>query len=191
MYAPRHDGVVKFYPPQSTPGKPYNINKKKIKIMTKEELLAAAAAGAAVVFSSTKIFVPTGWSGGDPLADDANVSRLAQIEAGKSYLIFSVDSASTVETLKPEEIAAGKKAREGRSVALNLLETESGAPARIYLGTLQRNMIAATKNGFNGTIGSIKSKKDKFLTISQYDRGELKSDGSRDIKINYSVVDNI
>ena len=159
--------------------------------MTKEELLAAAAAGAAVVFSSTKIFVPTGWSGGDPLADDANVSRLAQIEAGKSYLIFSVDSASTVETLKPEEIAAGKKAREGRSVALNLLEAESGAPARIYLGTLQRNMVAATKNGFNGTIGSIKSKKDKFLTITQYDRGELKSDGTRDIKINYSVVDNI
>ena len=158
--------------------------------MTKEQLLEAAASAAAV-FTSTKLFVPTGWNGGDPLADDANVSRLAQIEAGKSYLIFSVDSASTVETLKPEEIAAGKKAREGRSVALNLLEAESGAPARIYLGTLQRNMIAATKNGFNGTIGSIKSKKDKFLTISQYDRGELKSDGSRDIKINYSVVDNI
>ena len=158
--------------------------------MTKEQLLEAAAS-AASVFTSTKLFVPTGWNGGDPLADDANVSRLAQIEAGKSYLIFSVDSASTVETLKPEEIAAGKKAREGRSVALNLLEAESGAPARIYLGTLQRNMIAATKNGFNGTIGSIKSKKDKFLTISQYDRGELKADGSRDIKINYNVVDNI
>ena len=159
--------------------------------MTKEELLAGAAAAASQVFSATKLFVPTGWNGGDPLADDANVSRLAQIEAGKSYLIFSVDSASTVEALKPEEIAAGKKAREGRSVALNLLEAESGAPARIYLGTLQRNMIAATKNGFNGTVGSIKSKKDKFLTITQYDRGELKSDGTRDIKINYSVVDNI
>ena len=158
--------------------------------MTKEQLLEAAASAVAV-FTSAKLFVPTGWNGGDPLADDANVSRLAQIEAGKSYLIFSVDSASTVETLKPEEIAAGKKAREGRSVALNLLEAESGAPARIYLGTLQRNMIAATKNGFNGTIGSIKSKKDKFLTISQYDRGELKADGTRDIKINYSVVDNI
>ena len=158
--------------------------------MTKEQLLEAAASAAAV-FTSTKLFVPTGWNSGEALSDDANVSRLAQIEAGKSYLIFSVDSASTVETLKPEEIAAGKKAREGRSVALNLLEAESGAPARIYLGTLQRNMIAATKNGFNGTIGSIKSKKDKFLTITQYDRGELKSDGSRDIKINYSVVDNI
>ena len=158
--------------------------------MTKEQLLEAAASAAAV-FTSTKLFIPTGWGGGDPLADDANVSRLAQIEAGKSYLIFSVDSASTVETLKPEEIAAGKKAREGRTVALNLLEAESGAPARIYLGTLQRNMIAATKNGFNGTIGAIKAKKDKFLTITQYDRGELKSDGSRDIKINYSVVDNI
>ena len=158
--------------------------------MTKEQLLEAAASAAAV-FTSTKLFVPTGWNGGDALADDANVSRLAQIEAGKSYLIFSVDSASTVETLKPEELAAGKKAREGRSVALNLIEAESGAPARIYLGTLQRNMIAATKNGFNGTVGSIKSKKDKFLTITQYDRGELKSDGSRDIKINYNVVDNI
>ena len=158
--------------------------------MTKEQLLEAAASAAAV-FTSTKLFVPTGWNSGEALSDDANVSRLAQIEAGKSYLIFSVDSASTVETLKPEEIAAGKKAREGRSVALNLLEAESGAPARIYLGTLQRNMIAATKNGFNGTVGSIKSKKDKFLTITQYDRGELKSDGSRDIKINYSVVDNI
>ena len=158
--------------------------------MTKEQLLEAAASAAAV-FTSTKLFVPTGWNSGEALADDANVSRLAQIEAGKSYLIFSVDSASTVETLKLEEIAAGKKAREGRSVALNLLEAESGAPARIYLGTLQRNMIAATKNGFNGTIGSIKSKKDKFLTISQYDRGELKADGTRDIKINYSVVDNI
>ena len=158
--------------------------------MTKEQLLEAAASAAAV-FTSTKLFVPTGWNSGEALSDDANVSRLAQIEAGKSYLIFSVDSASTVETLKPEEIAAGKKAREGRSVALNLLEAESGAPARIYLGTLQRNMIAATKNGFNGTMGSIKSKKDKFLTITQYDSGELKSDGSRDIKINYSVVDNI
>lgn len=159
--------------------------------MTKEELLAGAAAAAATVFSSTKLYVPTGWNSGDALADDANVSRLAQIEAGKSYLILSVDSASTVETLKPEELAAGKKPREGRSVALNLLEAESGAPARIYLGTLQRNMIAATKNGFNGTIGAIKAKKDKFLTVTQYDRGELKSDGSRDIKINYSVVDNI
>ena len=158
--------------------------------MTKEQLLEAAASAAAV-FTSTKLFVPTGWNSGEALSDDANVSRLAQIEAGKSYLIFSVDSASTVETLKPEEIAAGKKAREGRTVALNLLEAESGAPARIYLGTLQRNMIAATKNGFNGTIGAIKAKKDKFLTITQYDRGELKSDGSRDIKINYSVVDNI
>ena len=158
--------------------------------MTKEQLLEAAASAAAV-FTSTKLFVPTGWNSGEALSDDANVSRLAQIEAGKSYLIFSVDSASTVETLKPEEIAAGKKAREGRSVALNLLEAESSAPARIYLGTLQRNMIAATKNGFNGTVGSIKSKKDKFLTITQYDRGELKSDGSRDIKINYNVVDNI
>ena len=158
--------------------------------MTKEELLSNAASAAAV-FTSTKLFVPTGWNSGEALSDDANVSRLAQIEAGKSYLIFSVDSASTVEALKPEEIAAGKKAREGRSVALNLLEAESGAPARIYLGTLQRNMVAATKNGFNGTIGSIKSKKDKFLTITQYDRGELKSDGTRDIKINYNVVDNI
>ena len=158
--------------------------------MTKEELLEAAASAAAV-FTSTKLFVPTGWNSGEALSDDANVSRLAQIEAGKSYLIFSVDSASTVETLKPEEIAAGKKAREGRSVALNLLEAESGAPARIYLGTLQRNMIAATKNGFNGTIGSIKSKKDKFLTITQYDRGEIRADGTRDIKINYNVVDNI
>ena len=159
--------------------------------MTKEELLAGAAAAASQVFEATKIFIPTGWGGGEPLADDANVSRLAAIEAGKNYLILSVVSASTKEQLKPEEIAAGKKAREGRSVALNLLEAESGAPARIYLGTLQRNMIAATKNGFNGTIGSIKSKKDKFLTITQYDRGELKSDGSRDIKINYNVVDNI
>lgn len=158
--------------------------------MTKEQILEAAAA-AATVFTSTKLFVPTGWNSGDALADDTNVSRLAQIEAGKSYLIFSVDSASTVETLKPEELAAGKKPREGRSVALNLIESESGAPARIYLGTLQRNMVAATKNGFNGTVGSIKSKKDKFLTITQYDRGELKADNSRDIKINYSVVDNI
>ena len=159
--------------------------------MTKEELLAGAAAAASQVFEATKIFIPTGWGGGEPLADDANVSRLAAIEAGKSYLILSVVSASTKEQLKPEEIAAGKKAREGRSVALNLLETESGAPARIYLGTLQRNMIAATKNGFNGTVGAIKAKSNKFLTITQYDRGEIRADGTRDIKINYSVVDNI
>ena len=160
--------------------------------MTKEQLLEAAAGAAAQVFGATKIFVPTGWSGGpEPLADDTSVSRLSAIEAGKSYLIFSVDSTSTKEILKPEEIAAGKTPREGRSVALNLLEAESGAPARIYLGTLQRNMVAATKNGFNGTIGAIKAKKDKFLTITQYDRGEVKSDGSREIKINYNVVDNI
>ena len=159
--------------------------------MTKEELLAGAASAAASVFSATNLFVATGWSKGDALADDASVSRLATIEAGKNYLILSVESASTVEALKPEELAAGKKPREGRTVALNLLEAESGAPARIYLGTLQRNMIAATKNGFNGTIGAIKAKKDKFLTVTQYDRGELKSDGSRDIKINYNVVDNI
>ena len=158
--------------------------------MTKEELLEAAASAAAV-FSATNLFVATGWSKGDALADDASVSRLATVEAGKNYLILSVESAATVEALKPEELAAGKKPREGRTVALNLLEAESGAPARIYLGTLQRNMIAATKNGFNGTIGAIKSKKDKYLTVTQYDRGELKSDGSRDIKINYSVVDNI
>ena len=160
--------------------------------MTKEQLLAVAADAAESVFSAAKIFVPTGWSGGpDPLADDTAVSRLASIEAGKSYLIFSVDSVSTTETLKPEELAAGKKAREGRSIALNLLESESGTPARIYLGTLQRNMVAATKSGFNGTVGSIKANKNKFLTITQYDRGEVKSDGSRDIKINYNVVDNI
>ena len=159
--------------------------------MTKEELLAGAAAAASQVFEATKLFVPTGWGGGEPLADDTNVSRLAAIEAGKNYLILSVVSASTKEELKPEEIAAGKKAREGRSVALNLLEAESGAPARIYLGTLQRNMVAATKNGFNGTIGSIKSKANKYLTVTQYDRGELKSDNTRDIKINYNVVDNI
>ena len=159
--------------------------------MTKEELLAGAAAAASQVFSATKLYVPEGWSGGDDLPDDANVSRLAPIEAGKNYLILSVDSVSTTETLKPEEVAKGKKAREGRSVALNLLEAESGAPARVYLGTLQRNIVAATKNGFNGTIGAIKAKKDKFLTVTQYDRGELKSDGTREIKINYSVVDNI
>ena len=159
--------------------------------MTKEELLSSAASAAAQVFSATKIFIPTGWGGGEPLADDASVSRLASIEAGKNYLILSVESASTVETLKPEELAAGKKPREGRTVALNLLEAESGAPARIYLGTLQRNMIAATKNGFNGTIGAIKSKVNKYLTVTQYDRGELKSDNTREIKINYSVVDNI
>ena len=159
--------------------------------MTKEELLAGAASAAAQVFSATKLFVPTGWGGGDALADDASVSRLATIEAGKNYLILSVESASTVEALKPEELAAGKKPREGRTVALNLLEAESGAPARIYLGTLQRNMIAATKNGFNGTVGSIKSKVNKYLTVTQYDRGELKSDNTRDIKINYNVVDNI
>lgn len=159
--------------------------------MTKEELLAGAAAAAATVFSATNLFVATGWSKGDALADDASVSRLATVEAGKNYLILSVESASTVETLKPEELAAGKKPREGRTVALNLLEAESGAPARIYLGTLQRNMIAATKNGFNGTIGAIKSKVNKYLTVTQYDRGELKSDNTREIKINYSVVDNI
>ena len=159
--------------------------------MTKEELLAGAAAVAATVFSATNLFVATGWSKGDALADDASVSRLATIEAGKNYLILSVESASTVEALKPEELAAGKKPREGRTVALNLLEAESGAPARIYLGTLQRNMIAATKNGFNGTVGSIKSKVNKYLTVTQYDRGELKSDNTRDIKINYNVVDNI
>ena len=159
--------------------------------MTKEELLAGAASAAASVFSATNLFVATGWSKGDALADDASVSRLATIEAGKNYLILSVESASTVEALKPEELAAGKKPREGRTVALNLLEAESGAPARIYLGTLQRNMIAATKNGFNGTVGSIKSKVNKYLTVTQYDRGELKSDNTRDIKINYNVVDNI
>ena len=159
--------------------------------MTKEELLAGAAAAASQVFSATKLFVPEGWNSGAELADDANVSRLAAIEAGKNYLILSVVSVSTTETLKPEEVAKGKKAREGRSVALNLLETESGAPARIYLGTLQRNMIAATRNGFNGTVGAIKSKANKYLTVTQYDRGELKSDNTRDIKINYSVVDNI
>ena len=159
--------------------------------MTKEELLAGAAAAAAQVFSATNLFVATGWSKGDALADDASVGRLATVEAGKNYLILSVESASTVEALKPEELAAGKKPREGRTVALNLLEAESGAPARVYLGTLQRNIVAATKNGFNGTIGAIKAKKDKFLTVTQYDRGELKSDGTRDIKINYSVVDNI
>ena len=159
--------------------------------MTKEELLAGAASAAAAVFSATNLFVATGWSKGDSLADDASVSRLATIEAGKNYLILSVESASTVEALKPEELAAGKKPREGRTVALNLLEAESGAPARIYLGTLQRNMIAATKNGFNGTVGSIKSKVNKYLTVTQYDRGELKSDNTRDIKINYNVVDNI
>ena len=159
--------------------------------MTKEELLAGAAAAASQVFEVTKIFIPTGWGGGEPLADDTSVSRLAAIEAGKNYLILSVVSVSTTETLKPEDVAKGKKAREGRSVALNLLETESGAPARIYLGTLQRNMIAATKNGFNGTIGAIKAKANKYLTVTQYDRGELKSDNTRDIKINYSVVDNI
>ena len=159
--------------------------------MTKEELLSNAAAAASQVFEATKIFIPTGWGGGEPLADDENISRLATIEAGKSYLIVSVASAATKETLTPKDIADGKKAREGRSVALNLLESESGAPARIYLGTLQRNMIAATKNGFNGTIGAIKSKKDKFITITQYDRGEIRADGTRDIKINYNVVDNI
>ena len=159
--------------------------------MTKEELLAGAASAAAAVFSATNLFVATGWSKGDALADDASVSRLATIEAGKNYLILSVESASTVEALKPEELAEGKKPREGRTVALNLLEAESGAPARIYLGTLQRNMIAATKNGFNGTVGSIKSKVNKYLTVTQYDRGELKSDNTRDIKINYNVVDNI
>ena len=159
--------------------------------MTKEELLAGAASAAASVFSATKLFIPTGLGGGEPLDDDANVSRLATIEAGKSYLIISVMSAATKETLTPKDIADGKKPREGRSVAINLLESESGAPARIYLGTLQRNMVAATKNGFNGTIGAIKSKVNKYLTVTQYDRGELKSDGSRDIKINYNVVDNI
>ena len=159
--------------------------------MTKEELLAGAASAAASVFSAIKLFIPTGWGGGEPLDDDTSVSRLATIEAGKSYLILSVDSVATTETLKPEDIAKGKKAREGRSVALNLLEAESGAPARVYLGTLQRNIVAATKNGFNGTIGAIKAKANKFLTVTQYDRGELKSDGTRDIKINYNVVDNI
>ena len=159
--------------------------------MTKEELLAGAAAAASQVFSATKLFIPTGWGGGEPLDDDTSVSRLATIEAGKNYLILSVASVSTKETLKPEELAAGKKPREGRSVALNLLEAESGAPARIYLGTLQRNMVAATKNGFNGTVGAIKAKANKYLTVTQYDRGELKSDGTRDVKINYNVVDNI
>ena len=159
--------------------------------MTKEELLAGAASAAASVFSATKLFIPTGWGGGEPLDDDTSVSRLSTIEAGKNYLILSVVSASTKEILKPEEIASGKTPREGRSVALNLLEAESGAPARIYLGTLQRNMVAATKNGFNGTVGAIKAKANKYLTVTQYDRGELKSDGTRDIKINYSVVDNI
>lgn len=185
------DGVVKFYPPQSTAEKPHNINKLNKIIMTKDELLSRAAAAAEQVFTAAKIFIPTGWGGGEPLADDASVSRLAAIEAGKSYLILSVDSAATKETLKPEDIAAGKKAREGKTIALNLLESESGTPARIYLGTLQRNMIAATKNGFNGTVGAIKANKNKFLTITQYERGELKSDNTRDIKINYSVVDNI
>ena len=160
--------------------------------MTKEELLSKAAEAASQVFAATKVFVPTGWSGGpDPLADDTNVSRLAAIEAGKSYFIFSVDSTSTKEDLKPEDLAAGKKPREGRSIALNLLEAESGAPARIYLGTLQRNIVAATKSSFNGTVGAIKSNVGKFLTITQYDRGELKADQTREIKINYSVVDNI
>ena len=159
--------------------------------MTKEELLAGAASAAASVFSAADLFVAEGWAKGAELADDAAVSRIASIEAGKSYLILSVVSASTTETLKPEEIAKGKKAREGRTVAINLLEAESGAPARIYLGTLQRNIVAATKNGFNGTIGAIKAKANKYLVITQYDRGELKSDNTRDIKINYNVVDNI
>ena len=52
-------------------------------------------------------------------------------------------------------------------------------------------MVAATKNGFNGTVGAIKAKSNKFLTITQYDRGEIRADGTRDIKINYNVVDNI
>ena len=157
--------------------------------MRKEELVAAFAATAKQIFDAADVFVANGWSKTGTLSDDAQISRLAAVEAGKSYYIANVTAIETKEKLvdgkKPETL------RSGKTIALDLLEAESGTPARVYLGTLQRNMVAATKSGFNGTVGAVKSQVGKFITVSQYERGELKADRTRDIKINYSVVDNI
>lgn len=155
--------------------------------MTKEDLISSFAATAKAIFDATDVFVANGWSKVGELSDDTSLSRLGQIEPGKSYLIVSVAGSSTKES--PAE---GKKVlREGKTIAVNLLEAETGTPCRVYLGTLQRNVVAATKNKFNGTMGLAKTNVNKFLTVTDYQVGERKADNSRDIKINYSVVDNI
>lgn len=151
--------------------------------MKKEELVAYAATVAKVIFDGADVFVANGWSKVGEMSDTAQISRLAAIEAGKQYYIAAVTAFETKET-------EGQK-RSGKTIALDLLESESGTPSRVYLGTLQRNMIAATKSGFNGTVGSVKSNVGKFLNVKKYDRGELKADNSRDITIDYNVVENI
>ena len=151
--------------------------------MTKEELSILAAGAAKAVFEGMKAYIPEGFSSVGSMADDENFGRSAQIEQGRTYYI------ADAQFIKTQETAATK--RDGSSRWIDCLEVESGVPTRIYFGTLQRNIIDATKNGFNQTPAVAKRNVGKFLKVTTFERGELKSDGSRDIKINYSVVDNI
>lgn len=150
--------------------------------MTKEELKSMAASAAAEVFKTVQGFIPEGFTAKRELSDEESITRFAQIEAGRSYFIAGAHFI---------EAENEKEKKTSTSKWLDLFETESGAPARAYWGVLSRNPVALTKNGFNGTVGKAREKVGHFLTVTQLERGELKADGSRDIKINYTISENI
>ena len=116
------------------------------------------------------------------VADDFNTTSLAQVEAGKDYEIFGFGSA------KGKTKDQNGVMRDANVIWLDLVEVSAKVPARVFLGTLKRNMTAASKAGLLGKFGEVKTAlTGKTLKMHSYINEGQDARGRAIIRLDYTI----
>ena len=115
--------------------------------------------------------------------ESKDLTRLPSVTVNRPYYIVGIDASKLVQ-----KDAAGKVIRETVSVTFNLIDSD-GIPAQTSKSFLNRNLLAANKNGVKGSIAAMKAALlNKTLTFSQIERTEkLDQFGNNIIEIAYSI----
>ena len=117
--------------------------------------------------------------------DDVSTASLATVETGKDYLIVQFDSQAGKTEVK---IDGAVQKRDANVIWLDLVEESTGLAARIYLGTLKRNMSAAQKAGLLGKYGVVKAAlTGKRLRMRSYANKGRDANDRAIIELDYSI----
>lgn len=117
--------------------------------------------------------------------DDVSTASLATVEGGKDYLIVQFDSQAGKTEVK---IDGAVQKRDANVIWLDLIEESTGLAARIYLGTLKRNMSAAQKAGLLGKYGVVKAAlTGKRLRMRSYQNKGRDANDRAIIELDYSI----
>ena len=117
--------------------------------------------------------------------DDVSTASLATVETGKDYLIVQFDSQAGKSEVK---VDGAVQKRDANVIWLDLVEESTGLAARIYLGTLKRNMSAAQKSGLLGKYGAVKTAlTGKRLRMRSYANKGRDANDRAIIELDYSI----